>query len=68
MSYFGWGASWIYKASGINSYMEFIQSNGHILGADDDGYTFSWDDKRPGTKVLLSKVCTPLLCLNFMYH
>ncbi|XP_058781728.1 endoglucanase 1-like [Vicia villosa] len=50
-----WGASWIYKASGINSYMEFIQSNGHILGADDDGYTFSWDDKRPGTKILLSK-------------
>ncbi|KAL5076198.1 hypothetical protein RYX36_015182 [Vicia faba] len=50
-----WGASWIYKASGIHSYMEFIQSNGHILGADDDGYTFSWDDKRPGTKILLSK-------------
>ncbi|WJX38853.1 Esterase/lipase/thioesterase [Trifolium repens] len=50
-----WGASWIYKASGINSYMEFIQSNGHILGADDDSYTFSWDDKRPGTKILLSK-------------
>ncbi|XP_058781730.1 endoglucanase 1-like isoform X2 [Vicia villosa] len=49
-----WGASWIYKASGISSYMEFIRSNGHILGADDDGYTFSWDDKRPGTKILLS--------------
>ncbi|KAG4920261.1 hypothetical protein AAZX31_18G030500 [Glycine max] len=50
-----WGASWIYKASGINTYIQYIQSNGHILGADDDGYTFSWDDKRPGTKILLSK-------------
>ncbi|PNX91829.1 cellulase [Trifolium pratense] len=50
-----WGASWIYIASGINSYREFIKSNGHILGADDDGYTFSWDDKRPGTKISLSK-------------
>ncbi|CAI8597829.1 unnamed protein product [Vicia faba] len=49
-----WGASWIYKASGISSYMEFIQSNEYILGAADDGYTFSWDDKQPGTKILLS--------------
>jgi len=36
--------------------MEYIRSNGHILGADDDGFSFSWDDKRPGTKILLSKV------------
>lgn len=50
-----WGASWIYKASGTSSYIEYIRSNGHILGADDDDYSFSWDDKRPGTKILLSK-------------
>ncbi|KAJ7952209.1 Endoglucanase [Quillaja saponaria] len=50
-----WGASWIHRASGNNSYMAYIQSNGHILGADDDDYSFSWDDKRAGTKVLLSK-------------
>ncbi|KAK7379338.1 hypothetical protein VNO80_04796 [Phaseolus coccineus] len=50
-----WGASWIYKASGTSSYMQYIRSNGHILGADDDGFSFSWDDKRPGTKILLSK-------------
>ncbi|XP_061368425.1 endoglucanase 1-like [Gastrolobium bilobum] len=50
-----WSASWIYKASGINSYVQYIQSNGHILGADDDVYSFSWDDKRAGTKILLSK-------------
>ncbi|XP_028756002.1 endoglucanase 1-like [Neltuma alba] len=50
-----WGASWIYKASGISSFMNYIQSNGHVLGADDDTYSFSWDDKRAGTKVLLSQ-------------
>ncbi|KOM39138.1 hypothetical protein LR48_Vigan03g252000 [Vigna angularis] len=50
-----WGASWIYKASGTSSYMQYIRSNGHILGADDDGFSFSWDDKRPGNKILLSK-------------
>ncbi|XP_054824066.1 endoglucanase 1-like [Prosopis cineraria] len=50
-----WGASWIYKASGSSSYLSYIQSNGHVLGADDDAYSFSWDDKRGGARVLLSK-------------
>lgn len=51
-----WGASWLHKASGNDSYLAYIQSNGHTLGADDDVYSFSWDDKRAGTKILLSKV------------
>lgn len=50
-----WGASWIHRASQNSSYLAYIQSNGHTLGADDDDYSFSWDDKRAGTKVLLSK-------------
>ncbi|KAK4486562.1 hypothetical protein RD792_009247 [Penstemon davidsonii] len=53
-----WGASWLHRAtSGGNdsSYLSYIQSNGHTLGADEDDYSFSWDDKRAGTKVLLSK-------------
>ncbi|KAL6979391.1 Esterase/lipase/thioesterase [Sarracenia purpurea var. burkii] len=45
----------IHKASQNASYLAYIQSNGHTSGADDDSYFFSWDDKRPGTKVLLSK-------------
>ncbi|KAI9092323.1 hypothetical protein K1719_027823 [Acacia pycnantha] len=50
-----WGASWIYKASGNSEYMNYIQSNGNVLGADDDTFSFSWDDKRAGTKILLSQ-------------
>ncbi|XP_031129866.1 endoglucanase 1-like [Ipomoea triloba] len=50
-----WGASWLYRASGITSYLDYIQSNGQTLGATDDDYSFSWDDKRPATKILLSK-------------
>ncbi|KAK9926418.1 hypothetical protein M0R45_023650 [Rubus argutus] len=50
-----WGASWIHRASQNSSYLSYIKSNGHTLGADDDDYSFSWDDKRAGTKVLLSK-------------
>ncbi|KAJ8764797.1 hypothetical protein K2173_010262 [Erythroxylum novogranatense] len=50
-----WGASWIHRASQNNSYLAYINSNGQTLGAEDDDYSFSWDDKRPGTKILLSK-------------
>ncbi|GMN31278.1 hypothetical protein TIFTF001_003182 [Ficus carica] len=50
-----WGASWIHRASQDASYLDYIKSNGHLMGAYDDNYSFSWDDKRPGTKVLLSK-------------
>lgn len=50
-----WGAAWIHKASGDSLYLSYIQSNGHILGADEDDFSFSWDDKKAGTKVLLAK-------------
>ncbi|XWS46146.1 hypothetical protein CRYUN_Cryun14cG0038600 [Craigia yunnanensis] len=38
-----------------NSYLSYIQSNGHMMELDNDDDSFSWDDKRAGTKVLLSK-------------
>ncbi|XP_010533541.1 PREDICTED: endoglucanase 1-like [Tarenaya hassleriana] len=50
-----WGAAWVYRASNNNSYSKYIGSNGQLMGANDDDYSFSWDDKRPATKVLLSK-------------
>ncbi|GAV88896.1 Glyco_hydro_9 domain-containing protein [Cephalotus follicularis] len=50
-----WGASWIHRSSQNSSYLAYIQANGHTMGADDDDYSFSWDDKRTGTKILLSK-------------
>ncbi|KAJ4837631.1 Esterase/lipase/thioesterase [Turnera subulata] len=50
-----WGASWIHRASQNASYLSYIQSNGHTMGADEDDFSFSWDDKRPGTKILLAK-------------
>lgn len=51
-----WAASWLHQASQDVSFMSYIESNGHTLGAEDDDYSFSWDDKRVGTKILLSKV------------
>ncbi|RVW14851.1 Endoglucanase 1 [Vitis vinifera] len=42
-------------ASNNASYLAYIQSNGQTMGADDDDYSFSWDDKRAGTKDFLEK-------------
>ncbi|XP_072967783.1 endoglucanase 1-like [Typha angustifolia] len=50
-----WGAAWLHRASNNFSYMSYIQSNGLTLGAQDDDFSFSWDDKRVGAKILLSK-------------
>ncbi|PKU75348.1 Endoglucanase 1 [Dendrobium catenatum] len=61
-----WGAAWLQRASGNASYMSYIKSNGHVLGAEDDDFSFSWDDKRVGTKVLLSKVIEQLNYILFL--
>ncbi|KAF0935049.1 hypothetical protein E2562_029555 [Oryza meyeriana var. granulata] len=53
-----WAASWLHQASPSSEkgvYLSYISSNGHALGAEQDDFTFSWDDKRVATKVLLSK-------------
>ncbi|XP_050228500.1 endoglucanase 1-like [Mercurialis annua] len=48
-----WGAAWLHRAAPSGSYLSYIQSNGQ--SANEDTYSFSWDDKRPGTKILLAK-------------
>ncbi|GAB2274229.1 Esterase/lipase/thioesterase [Dionaea muscipula] len=49
-----WGASWIHRASRNTSYLTYIHSNGQNMRANDENYSFSWDDKTAGTKILLS--------------
>lgn len=43
------------NSSADDMYLSYIYANGHTLGAEQDDFTFSWDDKRVGTKVLLAK-------------
>ncbi|XP_051200696.1 endoglucanase 19 [Lolium perenne] len=50
-----WAASWLHRASNNATYMAYVQAYGMQLGAADDDFSFSWDDKRAGTKVLLSR-------------
>ena len=62
-----WAAAWLHRAtaagkggggggnnSSADAYLSYIYSNGHTMGAEQDDFTFSWDDKRSGTKVLLA--------------
>jgi hypothetical protein len=50
-----WAAAWLHRASGNATFMAYVRANGAQDGAGDDDYSFSWDDKRIGTKVLLAR-------------
>lgn len=51
-----WGAAWLRRASQDDSFLNYIQNNGKILGADDNINEFGWDNKHAGLNVLVSKV------------
>ncbi|XP_074286223.1 endoglucanase 24-like [Silene latifolia] len=50
-----WGAAWLSRATKDDTYLNYIQSNGHTLGADDNINEFGWDNKHAGLNVLVSK-------------
>lgn len=51
-----WGAAWLRRASGDDSYLNYIENNGKTLGAEDNINEFGWDNKHAGLNVLVSKV------------
>ncbi|KAJ7978526.1 Endoglucanase [Quillaja saponaria] len=50
-----WGAAWLRRATQDDTYLNYIQSNGKTLGADDTFNEFGWDNKHAGINVLISK-------------
>ncbi|KAJ7967251.1 Endoglucanase [Quillaja saponaria] len=50
-----WGAAWLRRATQDQTYLNYIQSNGKTLGADDNINEFGWDNKHAGLNVLVSK-------------
>ncbi|KAK1295019.1 Endoglucanase 17 [Acorus calamus] len=50
-----WGAAWLHKATRNPTYLNYIQVNGHTLGAGEMDNTFGWDNKHVGARILLSK-------------
>lgn len=50
-----WGAAWLRRATQDDSYLNYLQTNGKTLGADDNINEFGWDNKHAGLNVLVSK-------------
>ncbi|KAH9605937.1 hypothetical protein KSS87_003612 [Heliosperma pusillum] len=50
-----WGASWLHRATRNTIYLNYIQRNGQVLGASEEDFTFGWDNKHVGARILLSK-------------
>ncbi|OVA02617.1 Glycoside hydrolase [Macleaya cordata] len=50
-----WAAAWLQKATKKPTYLNYIQTNGASLGADDSDNIFGWDNKHVGARILLSK-------------
>ncbi|KAL9235736.1 hypothetical protein vseg_010475 [Gypsophila vaccaria] len=50
-----WGASWLHKATRNPIYLNYIQRNGQVLGASEEDFTFGWDNKHVGARILLAK-------------
>ncbi|KAJ1692647.1 hypothetical protein LUZ63_009345 [Rhynchospora breviuscula] len=51
-----WAAAWLYQATGDLKYLRYATDNGQKFRGYGDPTYFSWDDKRAGTQVLLSRV------------
>ncbi|KAE8008602.1 hypothetical protein FH972_005099 [Carpinus fangiana] len=50
-----WGAAWLRRATNEETYLNYLQSNGQTLGADENVNEFGWDNKHAGLNVLVSK-------------
>ncbi|GMH16505.1 hypothetical protein Nepgr_018346 [Nepenthes gracilis] len=52
-----WAASWLYHATGDDAYLNYVTvENGKAFANWGSPTWFSWDDKLPGTQVLLSRI------------
>ncbi|KAL9312434.1 hypothetical protein ACSQ67_017886 [Phaseolus vulgaris] len=50
-----WGAAWLRRATEDDNFLNYIQSNGKTLGAEENINEFGWDNKHAGLNVLVSK-------------
>ncbi|KAJ1386309.1 Six-hairpin glycosidase superfamily [Sesbania bispinosa] len=48
-----WGAAWLRRATQGDDFLNYIQSNGKTLGAEDNINEFGWDNKHAGLNEVL---------------
>jgi len=51
-----WGLAWLYKATGVTTYLEKIESVYDSLGGGNTPSEFSWDNKIAGVQVLMASL------------
>ncbi|PKI77425.1 hypothetical protein CRG98_002198 [Punica granatum] len=51
-----WAASWLYHATGEQSYLQYVSQNGKSFANFGSPTWFCWDNKLAGAQVLLSRV------------
>lgn len=51
-----WGAAWLYKATKKQEYLTKAERYYYLFGMNAKPWTFSWDDKKAGTQVLLAEI------------
>lgn len=51
-----WGALWLYRATGFNSYLVDAKSKYQQFGGGNTPKMFSWDDKRAGSQVNVNQI------------
>ena len=49
-----WSAAWLYKASGLQRYLDAVESRYSSYGGSNLAPEFSWDNKYPGVQVCFS--------------
>ncbi|PNT65007.1 endoglucanase 23 [Brachypodium distachyon] len=50
-----WGAAWLRRASGDDTFLKYIKDNGKTLGAEEGFNEFGWDNKHAGLNILVAK-------------
>ncbi|CAI5982303.1 unnamed protein product [Closterium sp. NIES-64] len=52
-----WAAAWLYRATGLRRYLEYVQRNEAAIGGTQQMHTeMSWDQTLPGAQLLLAQV------------
>ncbi|CAE6151114.1 unnamed protein product [Arabidopsis arenosa] len=50
-----WGAAWLRRATGKDSYIKYLVDNRQSFGSDSNYFEFGWDNKVGGVNVLVAK-------------
>lgn len=60
----GWGAAWLYRATGDDKYLDDVKAHTAEFNLMDRPIEFGWDDKKAGLHVLLAQITGDAVYVN----